>query len=365
LEAIATERIYYKDAERIVLRFAYNSELIARIKQLPGATFSGTLRAWHVWYSQDAWNKVLALQAGNIQPQKQTVIKPPEKAQLAELSEVNSLKITEFERWMRARRYSDSTIGTYTEALGVFLRYCTQTKTEDITNADLVNFNNDYIIRNKLSSSYQNQVVNAVKLYFSKLSDKKLQPELIYRPKRARVLPNVLSKEEIKLVIENPVNLKHRAMLGLIYACGLRCGELLNLELTHIDRERGLLIIKRAKGNKDRICPPGIKIIDLLNHYIALFKPRQYLFEGQKAGEKYDERSLQQVLKKAVAGAGIRKPVTLHWLRHSYATHLLEAGTDLRYIQELLGHSSSRTTEIYTHVSNHQLQRIRSPFDTL
>jgi integrase/recombinase XerD len=125
------------------------------------------------------------------------------------------------------------------------------------------------------------------------------------------------------------------------------------------------VLLKNAKGKKDRIVPLSPKILDLLRDYYKIYKPRLYLFEGQKAGEKYDARSLQQILKQALQKAGITKPVTLHWLRHSYATHLLETGTDLRYIQELLGHSSSKTTEIYTHVSTKSIQQIKSPFDDL
>jgi integrase/recombinase XerD len=154
-------------------------------------------------------------------------------------------------------------------------------------------------------------------------------------------------------------------MLSLIYSCGLRCEELLNLRPEHIDSKRGLVLIKQAKGKKDRIVPLSLKILELLREYYKTAKPINCLFEGQTKGEKYDERSLQLVLKQSLAKSNITKPATLHWLRHSFATHLLVNGTDLRYIQELLGHSRSTTTEIYTHVSNKQLQRIVSPFDTL
>ncbi len=197
------------------------------------------------------------------------------------------------------------------------------------------------------------------------MEDKKLQPELIHRPKCPKLLPNVLSKEEVKQIFDKTSNLKHKAMLSLIYACGLRCGELLKLKFEHVDTKRNLLIIKQAKGRKDRIVPLSAKILSLLIEYYKTFKPKIYLFEGQTQGVMYDERSLQLVLKTNILKANIKKPVTLHWLRHSYATHLLENGTDLRYIQELLGHSSSRTTEIYTHVSTQNLQKITSPFDYL
>ena len=154
-------------------------------------------------------------------------------------------------------------------------------------------------------------------------------------------------------------------MLSLIYSCGLRCGELLRLKPEHVDSKRSLLIIKQAKGRKDRIAPLSNKTITLLREYFIAFKPSVYLFEGCNRGEPYDERSLQQVLKQGLRKAQINKPITLHWLRHSYATHLLEGGTDLRYIQEILGHSRSTTTEIYTHVSTKGIQNVISPFDTL
>jgi integrase/recombinase XerD len=154
-------------------------------------------------------------------------------------------------------------------------------------------------------------------------------------------------------------------MLSLIYSCGLRCGELLALKPVHIDSKRNIVLLKNSKGKKDRIVQLSSKILEILRDYYKMYKPQIYLFEGQIKGTQYDSRSLQQVLKQALKKSDIRKPVTLHWLRHSYATHLLESGTDLRYIQELLGHSSSKTTEIYTHVSTKSLQQIKSPFDDL
>jgi integrase/recombinase XerD len=154
-------------------------------------------------------------------------------------------------------------------------------------------------------------------------------------------------------------------MLSLIYSCGLRCNELLSLKPTNIDSKRNLILIRHAKGKKDRIVPLSPKILGMLRDYYVAYKPSVYLFEGQNKNSQYDSRSLQLVLKQALKKVKISKPVTLHWLRHSYATHLLENGTDLRFIQELLGHKSSKTTEIYTHVSTKSIQCINSPFDTL
>ncbi len=175
----------------------------------------------------------------------------------------------------------------------------------------------------------------------------------------------MLSKEEIAAILQALVNQKHRTMLSLIYACGLRRGELLNLKPENVDSKRHLLFILNAKGKKDRVIPISDKVITMLREYYRMYMPKIWLFEGQNTGDQYSETSVQKVLKLALDTAKIKKPVTLHWLRHSYATHLLEAGTDLRYIQELLGHKSSKTTEIYTHVSEKSLQKISSPFDNL
>ncbi len=229
----------------------------------------------------------------------------------------------------------------------------------------MIAYNNDYILKNNFSASYQNQIVNALKLFFKIIKDSKIEIDKIHRPKREKVLPNVLSKEEVKKILEAHANLKHRTMLSLIYSCGLRCGELIALQPHHIDSKRNIVVLKNSKGKKDRIVPLSPKILELLRDYYRAYKPKIYLFEGQETGTPYSEKSLQSVLKQALQKAGIKKPVTLHWLRHSYATHLLESGTDLRYIQELLGHNSSKTTEIYTHVSTKSIQQIKSPFDDL
>jgi integrase/recombinase XerD len=166
-------------------------------------------------------------------------------------------------------------------------------------------------------------------------------------------------------VVEPKKNIKHQAMLSLIYACGLRRSELLNLTLKDIQSDRNLLLIKQAKGKKDRVIPISIKLIELLRAYYKEWKPKTWLFEGKFPNTPYSAKSLESVLKQSLTKAKIGKPVSLHWLRHSYATHLLENGTDLRYIQELLGHRNSKTTEIYTHVSTSFIKMIKSPFDDL
>jgi len=189
--------------------------------------------------------------------------------------------------------------------------------------------------------------------------------EAIHRPKKERKLPSVISKEEIKAILEAPRNTKHKVMLSLIYACGLRRSELIHLKPLDVDSKRKLLIVRQSKGNKDRVVPLSEKIIEMLREYYKVYRPKEWLFEGRFEGDQYSTTSLQKILKQALRYANINKPVTLHWLRHSYATHLLENGTDVRFIQEIFGHKSSKTTEIYTHVSTKSLQNIKSPYDDL
>jgi integrase/recombinase XerD len=270
-----------------------------------------------------------------------------------------------FKNYMNYRRYSSNTIKTYLDALEVFFCFYKNKQLETLTIEDIVHFNTSYILSKNLSASYQNQVINAIKLFYRNRFNRMMEVNLIQRPRREKRLPNVLSKEEVKAILEAPTNLKHRAMLSLIYACGLRRSELLNLTLKDILSDRNLLFIRQSKGKKDRMVPISLKIIEMLREYYKAYKPKTWLFEGQFPNSRYSEKSLENVLKQSLSKAKISKKVSLHWLRHSYATHLLENGTDLRYIQELLGHSSSRTTEIYTHVSTRNLQQIRSPFDDL
>jgi integrase/recombinase XerD len=266
---------------------------------------------------------------------------------------------------MHHKRYSESTVKTYTETLSTILRFILPKNPDEMRGQDMVDFVNKYIIPNKYSYAFQNQAVNSAKLFFREIVKGKLDVESFKRPRSEHKLPNVLSKEEVKVILQAPVNQKHRCMLSLIYACGLRRSELLRLEPKHVDSKRHMLIIFNSKGKKDRMVPISDRVIEMLREYYKIYRPEVYLFEGQYKGTQYSEQSLQSVLKQAVVKCRIAKPVTLHWLRHSYATHLLESGTDLRYIQELLGHKSSKTTEIYTHVSEKSLQKIKSPFDDL
>ncbi len=375
-KVILTE-LDYKGNKHISLAFERDAELQQLLKShFPNLKWSQTYKVWHIPYSAQFKKEVFSVLQGKAfidysamkSIEKNTAIvekKVTKNGLLPPLDNVKQQSVEVYIRYLKSKRYSENTIKTYSEAIQLFLRYFHSKQLEEITNEDIIAFNNDYILANKYSSSYQNQFVNAVKLFFAKVQHKQLNPELIHRPRTERKLPNVLSKEEVKQIITAPTNIKHRTMLSLIYSCGLRCGELLALQPHHIDSKRNIVLLKNSKGKKDRIAPLSPKILELLREYYKMYKPKVYLFEGQEAGTTYSDKSLQSVLKQALHKVGINKPVTLHWLRHSYATHLLESGTDLRYIQELLGHNSSKTTEIYTHVSTKSLQQIKSPFDDL
>jgi integrase/recombinase XerD len=309
--------IRHRGESRIAVVFEKDTDLIARIKQIFGSRWSQQLKVWHLPDSDE--NRIrfkLPLAASSLP------------------SEEGVIQIEKFKQYLRSKRYSESTIVTYSEALKSFFVFYNNKAIAEISNEDVIVYNNDYILKNNLSSSYQNQIVNAIKLYFKTIKETKIEVDKIHRPKRAKVLPNVLSKEEVKAILEAHGNIKHKAMLSMIYSCGLRRSELLNLKFSDIDSKRNIVLLKNAKGKKDRIAPLSPKILELLRNYYKDYKPTVWLFEGQIKGEQYSEQSLQSVLKQALQKARITKPVTLHWLRHSYATHLLESGTDLRYIQE-------------------------------
>lgn len=342
------ELIKHRGESRIAIYFKKNPDWIARVKLQEGSRWSQTLGAWHL--PDTVYNRL-----------KFQIIETPKKLPSVE----GIAQIEKFKHWLLSKRYSDSTIKTYTEALKSFLTFYNEKPVAKITNDDVIRYNNEHILHHGLSASYQNQIVNAIKLFFTTIRETQIDIEKIHRPKRAKLLPNVLSKEEVKLILNAHSNIKHKTMLSLIYACGLRRSELLHLKPADIDSKRGIVIIRQGKGKKDRIAPLSDKILILLRNYYLAFKPSTWLFEGHIIGMLYSEKSLQSVLKQALKKVGITKPVSLHWLRHSYATHLLESGTDLRYIQELLGHNSSKTTEIYTHVSTKSIQKIKSPFDDL
>jgi len=212
------------------------------------------------------------------------------------------------------------------------------------------------------SSSYINQSISAAKFYFVKVLKEKDNQQYI-RMKKEQKLPSVLSIEEVKRVLNALPNLKHRALLYMTYSAGLRVGEVVRLKVEHIDKARGLLIVKQGKGKKDRQTLLSDVAWQVLVEYITEEMPQSWLFPGQYHYKHMSERTAQKIFERALLVAGVHKDASIHSLRHSFATHLLESGIDIRYIQELLGHQSAKTTQRYTHVSTKDIRRIKSPLD--
>jgi integrase/recombinase XerD len=384
MKNVIVERVIHGGESRIALRFRYDRELNSVVKSFPDARWSNQIKCWHIADDKDiitlllkAFARKAYIDYSALKPNLAERIRLQRKEKkkgkyrgtsnnsYPALSEKGKADIAKFRRLLESNRYPESTVKAYTGMLTIFLRFISPKEATECTSNDLVKLVDEYILPNGLSYSYQNQMVSAVKKFYSKIYKSVIDPGELSRPRPQHRLPNVLSKDEVKKILNAPLNEKHRVMLSLIYACGLRRSELTGLMPADVDSDRKLLHIRQSKGFRDRVVPLSERVIEMVRSYSGRYKPAQYLFEGQFPGSRYSASSLEKVFRTACETAGIKKSVTLHGLRHSYATHLLEAGTDLRYIQELLGHKSSRTTEIYTHVTTKSIQKIRSPFDDL
>ena len=270
----------------------------------------------------------------------------------------------EYREKLSIKRYSPNTMKTYLNCFKEFINYYSSIELSDIKEEHIKQYLLYLIEAKKVSSSYQNQMINSIKFYYEQVLGKERKFYYIDRPFKEHKLPSVLSIEEVKKIIAQIENIKHKCMILLLYSAGLRISELIHLKLGDIDSKRMLIHVKSAKGQKDRMALLSEKVLIYLREYFLVYKPRDYLFEGQMGGA-YATRSVQEIFQRACAKAGIKKKASLHTLRHSFATHLLENGTDLRYIQVLLGHSSSKTTEIYTHITRKGMENIKSPLDSI
>lgn len=264
--------------------------------------------------------------------------------------------------------YSLSTIRTYHSLLLRFLNASMDRGLERIkaySEEEINRYHRQMVQAGTYSVSFVNQSINAVKFYYQRvLSRHEVQLNQVERPEKPERLPQVLSKQDVLKILSVTENLKHRCLLQLLYAGGLRIGEVINLKLTDVQSDRNLLLIRGGKGKKDRTTLLSQKLLESLRAYYRAYKPKVWLFEGQTGGQ-YKVESIRNVFRASKEKAGVKAPATPHTLRHSFATHLLEQGTDLRYIQVLLGHRSSKTTEAYTHITAHALDKIVSPLDNL
>lgn len=297
-----------------------------------------------------------------------TAMPPPENPSTAALptallGEAQQSLLQRYRERLLLQRYSHNTTKSYAHAFRNFLHHAAPRQPMELDQADIEAYLVSLIREKGISESYQNLIINAIKFYYEAVEGRPRTYYQLPRPRRHEPLPKVLDQTEVQDMLTRTANLKHRCMLMLLYGGGLRLGEVLGLTLHDLDLARQVIHVRRGKGKKDRSVPLPARLLPLLTRYQAHYAPLTFLFEGQTVGEPYSARSLQQVVKQAAARAGIERPVTAHMLRHSYATHLLEAGTDIRYIQEMLGHNSIKTTERYTHVATQH--HPTSPLDRL
>ncbi|TDQ14610.1 site-specific recombinase XerD [Algoriphagus boseongensis] len=360
-----------KEKGRLKLRFQFQEELIKAVKQIPFYRWDTTLKEWSFPYLPK-YEQEIRLRIADLGLKLIFI----QKAELSsdKREKLNSQTFTktcpaEFIQKLQERRYSPQTIKTYSALFTEFINFFPDQEVDDLTEKDIMVFTTHLVVNRKVSSSYQNQSINAIKFYYEKVKGGQRKYYHIDRPQREKILPEVCSEEEIVSILKLTENLKHRAILTTIYSAGLRISELINLKIKDIDSNRMQIRVEQSKGKKDRYTLLSPKTLKILREYIKVYKPIYYLFEGQGSTKDnpipYASRSIQATLKVSAKKAGVSKKISVHTLRHSFATHLLEHGTDLRYIQSLLGHESSKTTEIYTHVTTKGFDQIKSPLDQL
>lgn len=335
----------------VFIDFDFNWAVVDHLKSYRNATYLSDKKRWYI-------KKELFDSRSFIQKFGERFDLDTEKLKL-------NLTIPEqYEAKLKQKRYSANTINVYCKYFKDFMEYFSERELCSITHEEINKYILTLIESKNISTSQQNQRINSIKFYYEKVLGIKKEYYEIERPHKEKLLPDVLSKEEIGLMINRSTNLKHKTIVSILYSCGLRRSEAINLQLIDVDSKRMMIKIRGAKGKKDRYVQLSPGLLKLLRDYYLEYKPKVWLFEGQK-GAQYSPESLSRVIKTAARKAGITKRVHPHMMRHSYATHQLEQGVDIRYIQEWLGHESLKTTQRYTHVSEHNFRNFKNPLDEL
>jgi site-specific recombinase XerD len=363
---ITLKKVIHRKNIVLLLYFTFNDHLISEIKKLGTYKWSKTLVGWYTLYTEENILKLKKALKSDVKFRADESLfkemKLPSSKVKRNISEENKEIIRAYVKYLKGKCYSESTIKTYFTFIADFINYIKNTPLNELTNRHVEKFIEDVFIPKKYSVSTHRQLISAIKLFKAFYPESKIEELELKRPKKSRILPIVLSKEEIIDLLRYTRNLKHRAIIAMIYSAGLRISELLNLKLCNIDIDRRQIVVKNSKGRRDRNIILAKSFIPLMQNYLMSYEPKYYFVEG-KLGQKYSAESVRAFLKRSCISAKITKRVTPHTLRHSYATHLLENGIDLRYIQELLGHAKPETTMIYTHVSKKDLLNIESPLD--
>lgn len=323
------------------------------VKAIPGTRYSATHKCWLVPSSDEATGKLIRLLRCYHEVDLPSQLTSP-LIQLPDGYHEHLVRV----------RYSEATIDTYESQLRQFIAWL-QPRTLNDLNDRVIEEYLLFIADEKASSiSTQNTAINAIKFYLEKVHRGERKVYYVDRPRKESKLPHVLTQDEVKALINVTKNVKHRCMLMVLYSTGVRMSELLRLRWRDFDESKLQVFVNGGKGRKDRMTITSKKAIEYIKYYMSLYKPRHYLFEGPSNGP-YSPRSVNQVIHKSSDAANIRKRVSAHTLRHSFATHLLEDKVDIRYIQLLMGHESSKTTERYTHMTTKGFKHIKSPLDRL
>jgi integrase/recombinase XerD len=405
MQNVTLKPLYHRQQECIGIYFENNSQLNGAIRKNAGARWSQTNKCWHIPLSKENYNKLFfALKGIAIIEQsalhKYLTDKKNKESHTIKVStpKVNSIQkklaititvqnqktkkeifpisgsvihtinahiLPAMQQTLVLKSYSASTIKTYVNEVGVFLRTIRKHKADDFTVQRIKDYLQYCAATLKLTENTLHSRMNALKFYYEQVLNRDKFFWDIPRPKKAIQLPKVLSKEEMIRLLKAIENLKHKTMIMLGYACGLRVSEITGLEKRDLDEDRRVLLIRKAKGKKDRIVSLSPVMLVVLREYLVKYKPEKYLFEGQYKRTAYSSRSLELIIKAAKDKAKILKTGSMHMLRHSFATHLLEKGTDVVFIQKLLGHNDLKTTLRYLHVTNKDLVNILSPLEDI
>jgi site-specific recombinase XerD len=377
---VILSKLHHNNDNQIAIGFDDKEITKAIVKAIEGIKWSQTHETYYVLYSKNTIHTLFNYFRSKsyfvdysqfkkpIRNTYQPVKKIKPNLNMADMFKVLPITYKEllkdYAGFLRGKRLSESTVRSYGYFVLRFMNFYKPKAIKAIKKKDIDYFFEIVLAGENFSISSHRQCVSALKYFIEYCDLPSLEPDDLKRPKKSKKLPIVLSKEEIIDLIQVTKNLKHRAIIGLLYSCGLRIGELLDLKISALDFDRNLLRVNEGKGRKDRSVVMSEVLKPLIFNYLNTYKPNIFIIEGRDGGP-YSATSVRQFLKKSCGYAGIKKQVTPHVLRHSYATHLMENGVDLRHIQLLLGHAKPETTMIYTHVAHRDLMQISSPLDTI
>lgn len=342
----------HKSKSVIWISFPYRQELINHLKNHTKAKWSATNKKWYV---ADAtfYRNLFGLEVNYYS-----------KSTLTAIHGVNLPAMKRYVEQLQLKAYSQNTIRTYVNEFSQLLKTIKSFPVDQLSAEKLRSYFLFCINEQKLSENMIHSRMNAVKFYFEQVLDREKLFLEIPRPKKPSTLPKAISTQDIKRMFEMVENTKHKLLLKLCYGMGLRVSEIINLRIMDIDSKRMQVLVRQSKGKKDRYINLPESVLSELRNYYLEYKPGEYLFEG-RYGAQYSVRSVQVVFKNAMKKAKINKRVGVHSLRHSYATHLIEQGTDIRFVQDLLGHKNIKTTMIYTNLTDQTKRKIQSPLDSL